>query len=130
MMRRLSLRAVNKKVMESLSLGGALDCFEDLHRAQYFTPSDKYDTFLEHLVKYGNAYQNQKAQAATSLFGDSDEVMIPEPKTPVAEPWALIEKLNREKQVTGIFISGHPLDDYRMEVDHFTSCGLDELEKI
>ncbi|MEO1713092.1 MAG: DNA polymerase III subunit alpha, partial [Bacteroidota bacterium] len=105
MMRRLSLRAVNKKVMESLALGGGLDCFGELHRAQYFTPSDKFDTFLEHLVKYGNAYQNQKAQAVNSLFGDSDEIMIPEPKIPVAEDWALIEKLNREKQVTGIYIS-------------------------
>ena len=129
MMRRLSLRAVNKKVMESLALGGGFDCFEGVHRAQYFAPSDKYDTLLEHALRYGNAYQNQKAQAVNSLFGDSDEVLIPEPSLPECEPWPLIEKLNREKEVTGIFISGHPLDDYRIEIDNFISCELSEVEK-
>ena len=97
MMRRLSLRSVNKKVMESLALGGGLDCFEGIHRAQYFAPSEKYDTLIEHSLRYGNAYQSQKAQAVNSLFGDSEDVMIPEPKVPAAEPWPLIEKLTREK---------------------------------
>lgn len=129
MMRRLSLRAVNKKVVESLALGGAFDCFEGIHRAQYFAPSDKYDTLLEHALRYGNAYQNQKAQAVNSLFGDSDEVLIPEPDIPNCEPWPLIEKLNREKEVTGIFISGHPLDDYKIEIENFISCELSEVEK-
>ncbi len=128
MMRRLSLRAVNKKVMESLALGGAFDCFEELHRAQYFMTSDKYDSLIEHALRYGNAYQSQKAQAVNSLFGDSDDVLIPEPKIPECDPWPLVEKLNREKEVTGIFISGHPLDDYRMEVENFTSCPLDQVE--
>lgn len=129
MMRRLSLRAVNKKVVESLALGGAFDCFETMHRAQYFAPSDKYDTLLEHALRYGNAYQNQKAQAVNSLFGDSDEILIPEPNMPDCSPWPLIEKLNREKEVTGIFISGHPLDDYKIEIDNFISCELSEVEK-
>lgn len=129
MMRRLSLRAVNKKVVESLALGGAFDCFEEMHRAQYFAPSEKYDTLLEHALRYGNAYQNQKAQAVNSLFGDSDEVLIPEPNIPDCEPWPLIEKLNREKEVTGIFISGHPLDDYKIEIDNFISCELSEVER-
>jgi DNA polymerase-3 subunit alpha len=129
MMRRVNLRAVNKKVLESLAHGGGLDCFEELHRAQYFAPSEKFDTFLEHLVKYGQAYQSRRATASTSLFGDTEDMMVPEPKVPTAEPWPLIDKLNREKEVTGIYISGHPLDDYKAEVDSFTSCTLDELEK-
>ncbi len=127
MMRRLSLRAVNKKVLESLALGGAFDCFEDIHRAQYFMASDKYDSLIEHALRYGNAYQSQKAQAVNSLFGASDEVLIPEPKVPECPPWPLVEKLNREKEVTGIFISGHPLDDYRLEVENFVSCPLDQV---
>jgi DNA polymerase-3 subunit alpha len=128
MMRRLSQGAVNKRVMESLVLGGALDEFEAISRPQYFAPSDKYETFLEHLVKYGHAYQSQKAEALTSLFGDSDEVMIPEPAVPEGAYWPLMEKLNREKEVTGIYISGHPLDDYRAEIEAHTTCSLEEIE--
>ena len=128
LLQRVDLRSFNKKAMESLVLGGGVDCFEEIHRAQYFAPSEKYDTFLEHILKYGNAYQNLKAQAANSLFGDSSDAMIPEPKIPAAEEWSLIEKLTREKEVTGIYISGHPLDDYRMEVENFTTCTLDKVD--
>ncbi|MCB9273915.1 MAG: DNA polymerase III subunit alpha [Lewinellaceae bacterium] len=128
MMRRLSLRSVNKKVMESLALGGAFDCFAGTHRAQYFAPSDKFDSLLEHALRYGNAYQSQKAQAVNSLFGETDEVMIPEPPLPDCNPWPLLEKLNNEKQVTGIFVSGHPLDDYRLEVENFVTCTLNEVD--
>ena len=80
-----------------LAFGGGFDCFEGLHRAQYFAPSEKYDTMLEHALRYGNAYQSQKAQAVNSLFGDSDEILIPEPKIPTCNEWSLIEKLNKEK---------------------------------
>ena len=130
MMKRLDLRAVNKKCMESLILGGGLDCFEEIPRATYYAPSEKYDTFTEHLLKYGNAYQLQKAQSVNSLFGDSDEVLIPEPKIPEAGDWSLIEKLTREKEVTGIYISGHPLDDYKVEVENFTTCPLDQTDRF
>ncbi len=126
--RRMASRSVNKKVMESLALGGGFDCFDEIHRAQYFAPSEKYDTFLEHLLKYGAAYHSTKISAATSLFGASEDVMIPEPKLPTREEWGLLEKLNKEKDVTGIFISGHPLDDYRVEMENFVSCPLDEVE--
>ena len=130
MSRRLSLRAVNKRVMESLVLGGAFDIYEEeINRAQFFAPSEKYDTFLEHLLKYGQAYQSQKAQAVNSLFGDSDEILIPEPKIPQREPWNLVEKLNREKEVTGIYISGHPLDDYKLELN-YTTCSLENVERF
>ena len=128
--RRLAGKAVNKKVVESLALGGGFDCFEEVHRAQFFTPSEKYDTFGEHLLKYGQAYQANKVSAATSLFGDTEDVMIPEPKTPKCEPWSLIESLNREVEVTGIFVSGHPLDVYRLEIENFTTCSLDRLDDL
>ncbi len=127
LMRRVSLKAVNKKVMESLALGGGFDCFDDIKRAQYFMPTDKYDTFIENLLRYGNAYELQKAQVATSLFGGTNEVMIPDPNVPEGEEWGLLEKLNREKEVTGIFISGHPLDDYKIEIKNFVTCGLNKV---
>ncbi|MBR9920750.1 MAG: DNA polymerase III subunit alpha [Bacteroidetes bacterium] len=128
--RRMNLRAINKKVMESLALGGAFDLFDDVHRATYFSPSEKYETFIGHLLKYGAAYQNQKAEAATSLFGDSDEVLIPEPAVPESPEWSLLEKLTKEKAVTGIYISGHPLDDYQLEIDNFTNASLNDLERF
>ncbi len=130
MLQRLSLQAVNKRVMESLVLGGALDLFPILNRATYFAPSEKYDTFLEHLLRYGNAYQSQKSQSANSLFGDSEDAMIPEPNLPEKVEWSLLESLNKEKEVTGIYISGHPLDDYKIEVQNFTTCSLDRIEQF
>ena len=128
MMRRIDLRSFNKKSLDSLVLGGGLDCFDNMKRWHYYSPSEKYATFVEHLLKYGNAYQSQKAQSVNSLFGDSDEILIPEPKIPEANKWSLIEKLTKEKEVTGIYISGHPLDDYKLEIENYTTCTLEEVE--
>ena len=125
MMRRLNLRTINKKCMESLVKGGALDLFETV-RGNYFAPSDKYDTYVEHLLRYGNVYQKQIVETANSLFGASAEIMIPEPPPPPHTPWPLIKKLTEEREVAGIYISGHPLDEYRMVSEHFTTCALDE----
>ncbi|MGK0366211.1 MAG: DNA polymerase-3 subunit alpha [Saprospiraceae bacterium] len=129
MVRRLNLQTVNKRAMESLALSGAFDGFNHLKRSQFFNPSEKYPTFLEHIMKYGAAYQSQKASAINSLFGASEDVLSPEPHVPPGLEWPLIEKLNKEKEVTGIYISGHPLDDYRVEVENFVSSGLDDVEK-
>ena len=123
-------KSINKRVVESLVLGGGFDCFKELHRAQYFVPSEKYDTYLEHLLKYGSAYASQLVSAATSLFGVSEDIMIQEPKIPQTDEWGLISKLTKEKEVTGIFISGHPLDDYRIEIKTFTTCPLNDLKRF
>lgn len=130
-MRRVSLRVVNKRVMENLIYAGAFDSFEvpastpgkfTLHRAAFFQASDKYDTFIEHLLKYGAAYQEEKIMSTNSLFGDlSATVGIAEPPVPRAEPWGLILRLQKEKDVVGIYISGHPLDDFRYEWENFAS---------
>ena len=125
--KRLDTKAANKKVLESLVLGGALDCFEEIDRAQYFAPSEKYDSFAEHILRFGADYQQREASAAMSLFGDISAFNIEDPAPPRCEHWSLIEKLEREKEVTGIYISGHPLDDYRLEVENFTTCTLEEL---
>ncbi|MEZ5058025.1 MAG: DNA polymerase III subunit alpha [Saprospiraceae bacterium] len=126
--RRLDSKAANKKVMESLVLGGGFDRFEENHRAQYFSRSDKYDTFIEHLLRYGSGFQERANSTALSLFGEIDDVQMPEPEFPECPEWSLIEKLEREKEVTGIYVSGHPLDDYKMEVENFTTCTLEDLE--
>ena len=119
---------VNKRVLEALADAGGFDCFETIHRAQYFAPSEKYDSYLEHVTKYANAYQNQLASAASSLFGAIQEEILPdEPEPPQAVEWNLPEKLMREKEVTGIYVSGHPLDGYKLEIDNYVTCSLGEL---
>ncbi len=124
--RRMPQGSLNKRVMESLANSGALDCFSEIHRAQLFAPSGKYDTYIEHAIQYGLLYQREKQMAANSLFGSDSAGMIPEPPPPSCQAWPLIEKLQREREVTGIFLSGHPLDDYRIEVEALTSCTLTE----
>jgi DNA polymerase III subunit alpha len=126
-MRRMNLRTVNKRVMESMVMAGAFDEYIP-NRAVFFQPSDKYETFIEHLLKYGAAYQEDKAMSVNSLFGDmSNTVSIQEPIVPKAEPWNLLLKLQKEKDVVGIYLSGHPLDDYRYEWENFATS-LDKLE--
>ncbi|MEM9836355.1 MAG: DNA polymerase III subunit alpha [Bacteroidota bacterium] len=129
MLLRVEQGSMNKRVLEALCMAGAFDSFAGVHRAQYFAPSEKYDSFLEHVVKYANAYQAQKAAAATSLFGAiQDEVLPKEPSPPPAKEWPLPVKLDKEKDITGIYVSGHPLDGYRMEIENFTTCSLSELD--
>jgi DNA polymerase-3 subunit alpha len=127
---RLNLRSVNKKSLESMVFGGALDSFGPYHRAQYFAPSDKFETVIEHAIKYGNSYQSQKNQTQNSLFGDMSDLFLKEPEIKDCEAWSLIETLTKEKEVTGIYLSGHPLDDYKVELRNFTSCTLEQIDNI
>jgi len=128
--RRLNLRQVNKKCLEGMALAGAFDCFEVMNRAMFFAPSDRYETFMAHILKYGNAYQDQLAMASTSLFGDAEETMVQEPPYPEVEEWSLIDKLEREKEVAGIYITGHPLDNYLLEIKNFTTCSIDQMDNF
>ncbi len=126
-MRRLNLRTVNKKVMESLALAGAFDSM-GVARAAFFAEADKDTTFIEKLLRYGAAHQEDKVMSANSLFGDlSNTVSIPEPPAPKVPEWSLIFRLQKEKDVVGIYLSGHPLDDYRYEWENFATP-LDKLE--
>lgn len=128
--KRLNLRAVNKKCLESLVYGGAFDSVDDGNRAKYFHPSEKFDTVIEHAIKFGNEFQNQKQLSTNSLFGDLSDLFLSEPAIPNAEPWSTIEKLEKEKDVTGIYISGHPLDDYKLEISNFTNCPLNKAGAV
>ncbi len=116
--RRVNPKDVNKRVYEALALGGAFDCFEGIHRAQYFAPDEKGRTLVELAARYGQGMQQQAESAQVSLFGDGDEVEIPEPTIPTCEPWERMDQLNREKEIIGIYISGHPLDAFKLEIDH------------
>lgn len=117
--KRLDLRAANKKAFENLALAGGFDSFKDTHRAQYFSDEGDGITFLEKVIRYASKYQENQNSAQVSLFGESSEVQIPEPVVPPCEDWGTMEKLRREKEVVGIYISGHPLDDFKTEIKYF-----------
>ena len=124
--KRANLRAVNKKSIESLAYGGGFDSFGKF-RSQYFVASNKYDTYLEHILKFGNAYQAQKESSQVSLFADQADDSISDPEVPNAIPWIKTYMLEKEKEVTGIYITGHPLDDYQMELDNYINCPLEHI---
>ncbi|RMZ50954.1 DNA polymerase III subunit alpha [Flavobacteriaceae bacterium PRS1] len=120
--KRVDLRAANKKAFENLALAGGFDCFTNTHRAQYFHKKGDDITFLEKAIKYGSKHQENENSAQVSLFGDSSEVQISEPQIPTCEEWGTMEKLAQEKEVVGIYISGHPLDDFKTEMNTFCNA--------
>ena len=124
---RVSLSAVNRKAFESLALCGGFDSF-GIKREQYFGANSKGDVFLDSLVRYGQLYQAEKAEASNSLFGDSEAVEIATPPVPDAEPWSTLERLNRERDLVGIYISGHPLDDYSVVLKNLCNTHCSELD--
>jgi len=127
--KRVSLRTVNKKSFESLIYGGAMDSFGK-YRSQYFLNSEKYETYVEHAIKFGNSYQAQKDNAQVSLFGEMSDEMLSPPKVPEGDPWIKSHMLEKEKEVTGIYITGHPLDEYRMELENYTNTLLQDIWRM
>ena len=124
---RINLRTVNKKTFEALAYAGAFDSFEEIHRAQYFyTPDTENINLIEKAIKYGNSIKAEQDTSQASLFGGSSTVDIPLPKIPACEPWSDIEKLKFEKDVVGFYISGHPLDQYKLELENFCTCLLED----
>ena len=124
MTKRIDLRAANKKAFENLALAGGFDSFGNTHRAQYFHHEGDGVSFLEKVIKYGAKFQENQNSAQVSLFGDSSEVQIPEPIVPPCEDWGTMEKLRREKEVVGIYLSGHPLDDFKKEIAAFCNTNI------
>ena len=119
--KRINQRTVNKKTLESLAYAGAFDCFTEHHRAQYFyTPGGETANGLERVIRYGQMITSQNATSVNTLFGDLPISMeIPPPRLPECVPWPLTEQLDHEKEVTGMFLSGHPLDHYKFEMKHY-----------
>ena len=125
--KRVNLRAANKRCLENLAYAGAFDGFDSSHRAQYFFRNNERDsTFLEKAIKYGAQHQSESGSTQQSLFGEGSEVQLPKIPVPVCEPWSGVYALKHEKDVVGIFISGHPLDDYKLEVEAFCNANLDQ----
>jgi DNA polymerase-3 subunit alpha len=116
---RINLRLCNKRAFESLAYAGGFDSFTGVHRAQYFAADANGRTFLEAAIRYGASVQEQQQSAQHSMFGEATGTTMPAPSVPKADEWPAIYKLNREKEVVGIFISGHPLDDYKVEITSF-----------
>lgn len=129
LIKRINQRTVNKKTLESLAYAGSFDCFPEHHRAQYFhVPADETVNGLERIIKFGQVIQAQSATSTNTLFGDLPTSMeIPPPRLPDCPHWSLIEQLTHEKEVTGMFLSGHPLDHYKFEMKHYGVTPVSEL---
>ncbi|MGM0531155.1 MAG: DNA polymerase III subunit alpha [Bacteroidota bacterium] len=124
---RINLQSVNKKCFESLATAGAFDNLGNLKRSQFFAENGKEVNFIESLMKYGSKYQNDKQTRQQTLFGESGGIEIAKPKLPDVEEWQKLDKLNKEKELVGIYLSAHPLDDFKTEIEHFTDTSLKDL---
>ena len=129
---RVSPRDVNKRVYEALALGGAFDGFPGVHRAQYFAADDRGRTVIEKAAQYGASVQEGAASAQMSIFGDALDAEIPVPTIPDAPEWDMMDQLNKERDIVGIYLSGHPLDRFRFEVEQLCSPkqGLAALQDL
>jgi DNA polymerase-3 subunit alpha len=130
--KRVLQKNVNKKSLESLAYSGAFDCFTSYHRAQYFhIPDGEKATGLERIIGYGQAQQQLSAGTTNTLFGDLPAAMqVPTPKVPNCEPWTLTELLDHEKDVTGMFMSGHPLDHFKFELKYYGITRINDFNEI
>ena len=123
---RVNLSSCNKKNIESLALAGALDNF-GIQRESFFVDNGKGETFLDIFVRYGNKYQMDKANTVNSLFGDDCFVAISKPEIPQAERWSDLERLNKEKELVGIYLSAHPLDEFKIILDYVCNTRMIEF---
>ena len=123
---RVNLSAVNRKAMESLALSGGFDSF-GIRREQYFAQNAKGDTFVETLLRYGQVYQSEQSSMQNSLFGDMGGVEIQTPPVPECEPWSTMELLKRERELVGIYLSAHPLDDYAVVLKHMCNLNCTQI---
>jgi len=128
--KRIDLRAANKKAFESLAYGGGFDGFSDTHRAQYFHRDMDGSTGIEKAVKFGQRFKENEQSAQVSLFGGDAAAELPEPVLTPCPHWGLIEKLKYEKDVIGIYLTSHPLDNYKFEIQYFCQNNVRDLQLI
>ncbi len=128
--KRVSLKAVNKKTLESLAYAGGLDCFKGINRAQYFAKGNDEINTIEKAIRFGNSVQTNASSGALNLFGAVSDTNVPEPNIPTVEAWNLMEELKAEKEMIGIYLSGHPLDPYKLEVNKLTNFKLTDLSEL
>ena len=127
---RVSLSSCNRKCIESLVLSGGFDCFTELRREDYFAKNAKGEMFIDQLVRYGQLYQTEMMQQKYSLFGDDNAVEISTPAIIKGEPWSDIERLNKERDLVGIYLSAHPLDEYKVILDNLCNTSCQEMEDV
>jgi DNA polymerase-3 subunit alpha len=128
---RINSRQVNRRCLESLALAGAFDCFPEVQRSQFFAIDNEGISFIEKIVRYSAKISELKAAATQSLFGElgagtGNDISMP--KIPISEPWSVMEQLKNEKEVVGVYISGHPLDEYKIEIQNFCNSNSGLLE--
>ena len=128
--RRFSQRAINKKTFECLALSGAFDCFTEYHRKQYIAAKEGDISLIEKAIRYSSKMHQDSQSAQASLFGESTGTAMPPPKIDPIEPFSEIEKLNFEKEVVGVYISGHPLDNFKFEIDTFCNTPVNTLSEL
>jgi DNA polymerase-3 subunit alpha len=131
LIKRVNQRTVNKKSLESLAYAGAFDCFNNFHRAQFFftIPGENMNS-LEKIIKFGNQYQVQLNGSTNTLFGDLQMAEVTPPPIPDCAPWTLIQLLDYEKEVTGIYMSGHPLDNFKFQIKHYGITEIGDFNKF
>ena len=128
---RVNLQSCNKKTIENLAKAGAFECFDDIYREQFFGTDEIGNTGLELLLNYGNKWQADKAVNSNSLFGDlADAIEIKHPDLPQVPRWDTIERLNKEKDLIGIYLSAHPLDEYEFELRELCNVTTNELSQF
>ena len=127
---RVNLSACNRKNIENLALAGAFDSFPNIHREDFFVKNAKDETFVEVLVRYGNKYQMDKAAAANSLFGGEHEVEIATPEIVRAPAWSDLERLNKERELVGIYLSAHPLDEFSVILENVCNTHMAQLSDL
>ncbi len=130
LVKRVNQRTVNKKTLENLILSGAFDSLGEIDRAQYLHETPGSPNYLDKIIRYGNIVQSQAATSSNTLFGEIDMPEIEKPRPPLFEKWSLLEKLNKEKEVTGMYLSGHPLEDYDFELKNYQFVPLKEYNAM
>ena len=127
---RVNLSACNRKNIENLALGGGFDSFGNIKREDFFMKNSKDETFVETLVRYGSKYQMDKAAAINSLFGGEHEVEVATPEIISAPAWSDLERLNKERELVGIYLSAHPLDEYAVVLENVCNVHMEELSNL
>lgn len=127
---RVDLSSINRKVIENLAYSGGFDSLGTItRREEYFGVNSKGEAFLDTLLRYGQLYQTSKAEAANSLFGGFDSIPVARPAVPPAEAWANIEKLNKERELVGIYLSAHPLDEFSVVLNHLCNTHCSQISR-
>ena len=127
---RVNLSSCNKKTIEALALAGAFDSLPGIHREQFFATNSKGEEFMETLIRYGSKYQMDKQGAMVSLFGDDTSFQIARPEIPQAARWSDLERLNKERELIGIYLSAHPLDDYEFILKYVCNADTVRLQEL